>query len=52
MSKDVSIPEAGRRQEQRRAAGGIGRLMTLYYCYYTAVTGLKTGDQESTRVSI
>jgi hypothetical protein len=30
--KDVSIPEAGRRQEQRRAAGGIGRLLTLYYC--------------------
>ena len=27
--KDVSIPEAGRRQEQRRAARGIVRLMTL-----------------------
>jgi hypothetical protein len=32
--KDVSIPEAGRRQEQRRAAGGIGRLRALYYCYW------------------
>ena len=33
--KDVSIPEAGRRQEQRRAARGIVRLKTLYSYYYT-----------------
>jgi hypothetical protein len=30
--KDVSIPEAGRRQEQRRAAGGIGRPEVSGFC--------------------